>query len=352
MIKFKLDNTEYEAPEGTTILDAAKSAGFSIPTLCHKDGIPHYSSCMACMVKDNKSNKYLPSCSSLVQDNMDIDVSGEGVFRLRKKAIELLLTEHRAECEAPCKVVCPAGYNIPLMNRLLSARDYDGVTALTVSEIESGEIRCIECPGYCENACRRKKIDISVSIRNMKLFISQKMGKAVTVLQKNDINREKKQTKPFSSRIGRIEPEEQQEWLKECVGDIKRFREIDDFESAASESGSCMHCDCRALNDCRLRDLAEVFSIKDPRGKITYSPIVKKINHKTGLIFENAKCIKCGLCVRLCEDSTDEPALCFLNRGFISIISEPITEDFSNILKDKSNSVIEICPTGALSRFK
>ncbi len=34
--------------------------------------------------------------------------------------------------------------------------------------------------------------------------------------------------------------------------------------------------------------------IKDPRGKLVNSPIVKKINHSTGLIFENAKCIKCG----------------------------------------------------------
>ena len=59
-----------------------------------------------------------------------------------------------------------------------------------------------------------------------------------------------------------------------------------------------MHCDCRAADNCRFRDLAEEFSIKDPRGKLVNSPIEKKINHNTGLIFENAKCIKCGLCVR------------------------------------------------------
>jgi formate dehydrogenase major subunit len=68
-------------------------------------------------------------------------------------------------------------------------------------------------------------------------------------------------------------------------------------------------------------------------------------------VFENAKCIKCGLCVRLCEASGEEPALCFINRGFISIISEPLTEDFNNILKTKTQEVIDICPTGALSKF-
>lgn len=320
--------------------------------MCHKKGIPHYSSCMVCMVKDNRSGKYVPSCSALVQDGMDIDISGEDVISLRKKAIELLLSEHRAECEAPCKVVCPAGYNIPLMNRLLSAGDYDGVFELTASEIKSGEIRCIDCAAYCENACRRKKIDIPVSIRNMKLFIAQQIKRTDSGAEVSEIIAEVRPSKRFVSRIGRVEPSEQLEWLKECVGEVKRFRDIPDFNSASSESESCMHCDCRAINDCRLRELAEGFSIKDPKGKIVNSPIVKKINYKTGLVFENAKCIKCGLCVRVCEDSTDEPALCFIHRGFISIISEPLTESFDNILKTQSQKVVDVCPTGALSFLK
>lgn len=352
MLKLKINNTEFEAPEGSTILDVATGAGFSIPTMCHKKGIPHYSSCMVCMVKDSRIGNYVPSCSALVQDGMDIDISGEEVIVLRKKAIELLLSEHRAECEAPCRVVCPAGYNIPLMNRLLSANDYTRVIELLASEIKSGEIKCIDCAAYCENACRRKKIDIPVSIRNIKLFISQQLNKSLLVADSGETVVAAKQAKPFASRIGKLEPEEQLEWLKECIGEIHRFREITDYKSASSESESCMHCDCRAANDCRLRELAESFSIKDPKGKIVNSPIVKKINHKTGLVFENAKCIKCGLCVRICEDSNDEPALCFIHRGFVSIISEPLTESYDNVLKTKSQAVIDICPTGALSKFK
>jgi formate dehydrogenase major subunit len=61
--------------------------------------------------------------------------------------------------------------------------------------------------------------------------------------------------------------------------------------------------------------------------------------------------IKCGLCVRVCEDSKDEPALCFINRGFISIISEPLTEEFDNILATQTDKCVEVCPTGALGRF-
>jgi len=355
MVKLKINNKDFEVPESMTILQAAESAGFHIPTLCYEKGLPHYSSCMVCMVKNKITNSFLPSCSALVQEGMDIDISSDEVISLRKKAIELLLSEHRAECEAPCKIVCPAGYNIPLMNRLLAAGDFEAAVDLTLSETQSTEIVCINCQGYCENACRRKKVDIPISIRNIKLFIWQNSGVEKQVHAVSDSAVSKKESripKRFTSRIGKLEPEELQEWVKECTGQGIRIREIPDFNSASKEAENCMHCDCRAAEDCRLRDHAEAFSIKDPRGKLVNAPIVKKINHHTGLIFENAKCIKCGLCVRLCENSTKEPSLCFINRGFISIISEPIGAEFDDILKTKSDEVIAICPTGALSKLK
>ena len=363
MIKLKIDSTEVTADEGQTILECARKAGIEIPTLCHRDGVEHYSSCMVCMVKDVRADKYIPSCTAMAQDGMEIDASGTEVVELRKKAVELLLSEHRAECEAPCRIVCPAGYNIPLMNRLIQAGDIDGAVELTFSEIANGEIRCTTCAGYCENACRRKKIDHPVSIRNIKLFIHKiavgnKQGeiKSNEVINEAQGDAEKKDVphirKRFSSRIGKIDDQELKEWLKECSGDGLRFSEIPDFSAAEKEAGSCMHCDCRASENCRLREIAEIFSLKDPPGKLVNIPLSKKINNQTGLIFENGKCIKCGLCVRVCKDTKEEPALCFIYRGFISFISEPLTEEFETILKTKADICVEVCPTGALSKMK
>lgn len=347
MVKLKIDNSEFEVTDGSTVLEVARASGINIPTLCHNDNLAHYSSCMVCMVREKRTGNFLPSCSALVQEGMDIDCSSEEVITLRKKAVELLLSEHRAECEAPCKVVCPAGYNIPVMNRLLIAKDIEGAVNLSIKQIQSGPFMCSDCPGYCENACRRKKVDIPVSIRNLQIYIS-------LLFKLEDIISEPKSAslklaKRFTSRIGRIEAKELKEWVKECPGESIRFREITENDSASLEAENCMHCDCRALDNCRLREVADNFSLKDPRNKLINSPIQKKININTGLILENAKCIKCGLCVRLCEDHIDEPALCFIHRGFISIISESLFEEFDNILKTKSKEVIEICPTGALS---
>jgi predicted molibdopterin-dependent oxidoreductase YjgC len=350
MVSLKINNTQYLAEEGTTILDMAVKAGFKIPTLCHMDRVEHYASCMACIVRDKASNKFIPSCSSLVQENMDIDVSGDDVVELRKKSIELLLSEHRAECEAPCRVVCPSGYDIPLMNRHLSSGNFDEAVRLTMSEVNTPEIACISCKGYCENACRRKKEDVPISIRNIKIFIFHSAGDRIF---EHDPEGGKtiRERKLFLSQPGKIEADELREWLKESKGEGKRFREITTISDAGEEAKSCMHCDCRAARNCKLREIAGELAIKDPRGKLVNAPIEKKINKKTGLIFENAKCIKCGLCVRICEDSTDSPALCFINRGFVSIISEPLGESFDNVLTGKSAECIKACPTGALSDF-
>jgi hypothetical protein len=357
MVSIKIDNKVYSVPEGSTLMEAATNAGVSIPSLCFKEGLPHYSSCMVCLVRDR--NNYIPSCSALVQEGMEIDASSEEVVSMRQKAIELLLSEHRAECEAQCRIVCPAGYDIPKMNRLLIAGNIEAAVELSLRETGPGEIRCLTCSGYCENACRRKKIDIPVSIKNLQLFVFNKSGRDNHELAgkltpepvDNSLVIKMLKTR-FSSRIGKLEPGEMQEWLKECRPDIKRVREIEDFDSAAQEAAACMHCDCHASSDCRLRDLAELLKVKDPKGKIINAPIEKKINFNTGMIFENAKCIKCGLCVRLSEDLGEDKALCFINRGFVSIISEPLTEEFNDILRSQSEEVIAICPTGALSKIE
>jgi predicted molibdopterin-dependent oxidoreductase YjgC len=347
MISIRINNIAFEASEGETVLTAATRAGHSIPTLCHKEGVAHYTSCMVCMVKDNSTGNFLPSCSSPVRENMDIDVTGEEVIQLRKKAVELLLSEHRAECEAPCRVVCPAGYNIPLMNRLLSAGDIENAKKLSLKQLNTPEIWCFHCAGYCENACRRKKIDIPVSIKNLQIFVT---GKGVPEL--TDPVKPQKEKRGFMSLTGKLEESELREWVKESSENTDRHREIDVLPAALEEASSCMHCDCRASDDCRLRELGDLLELKDPRGKIVNAQAAKKINRNTNLIFENAKCIKCGLCVRVCEDKPDEPTLCFINRGFISIISEPITEDFNDILKTRTAECINVCPTGALSWFK
>ncbi len=310
------------------------------------------------MVKDKASGKFLPSCTAPAMDGMIIDTISDEVAGLRKKSVELLLSEHRADCEAPCRLVCPAGYNIPLLNRLIASGNFIKAAALSVEQTKDQPLWCTNCPGYCMNACRRKKIDKEISIKNLQIYIahpdniSENNSEGTGGLTENIPARPPRKNKRFTSLTGKMTGNELNEWLKECMEENKRFSAISDNESAGREASTCMHCDCRASENCDLRELAEKFALKNPSGKLVNSEAVKKINRKTNLIFENAKCIKCGLCVRLCEDSTTEPALCFINRGFVTVLSEPLTNGFEDVLCSKTKECIEICPTGALSWFK
>jgi len=349
-VTLRINNKDILAEEGSTILETARVAGIDIPTLCHNDDLEHYTSCMVCLVRDNATGKFIPSCSSRIQEGMDIETDSEKVIQIRKKSVELLLSEHRADCEAPCRIVCPAGYNIPLMNRLLAEEKYTEARALSLRQTGSTEIWCYNCQGYCVNACKRKKLDTPVSIRNLQIFISGDDRQHTGSTDKPA--KPEKKDKRFNSLAGKITESELKEWLKESIDNVNRYSDITNDKHASDESKACMHCDCRAAGGCDLRSIADRMSLKNISGKLINGEAIKKINRKTNLIFENAKCIKCGLCVRLCEKYGEEPALCFINRGFISILSEPLSYGFEEVLIKRTKEVIDICPTGALAWFK
>ncbi|MBA7548393.1 hypothetical protein ES705_40850 [subsurface metagenome] len=73
--------------------------------------------------------------------------------------------------------------------------------------------------------------------------------------------------------------------------------------------------------------------LKNPGNKHSAYPIEKKTDFLKRVIFEHAKCIKCGLCVRIMDGKTKNPSLCFTGRGFMSIISEPLDYSFKDISK-------------------
>ncbi len=164
MINLRIDNKEIEVPAGTSLIEAARKNGIYIPSLCYNSDLPHYSSCMVCIVKDVNAGKFIPSCSALAEHGMEIEATGGDVLKLRRDALSMLLSEHRAECEAPCRLVCPAGLNIPVFNRFLAASEIDKGGELAFLDMGLPASTCRLCPGYCENACRRKMIDHKIAI--------------------------------------------------------------------------------------------------------------------------------------------------------------------------------------------
>jgi ferredoxin len=170
VINIKIDNKELEVAEGSVLMEVIRSMGVEVPSMCYLKDEEHFTSCMVCVVKERKSGKITPSCSMEAAEGMDIISSDEEVREARRSALELLLSEHVGDCEAPCQVTCPAHMDIPLMNRLLADGKFHEALVVVKRDIALPSVLGRICPAPCEGACRRKSIDEPVSICLLKCY--------------------------------------------------------------------------------------------------------------------------------------------------------------------------------------
>jgi NADH dehydrogenase/NADH:ubiquinone oxidoreductase subunit G len=92
-ILVEIDGKEISAQEGITVLEAAQSAGISIPTLCHHEKLEPFGGCRLCIVEVESRGwtKLVVSCVYPVEENLKIRTRSEKVDQLRKTILELLL---------------------------------------------------------------------------------------------------------------------------------------------------------------------------------------------------------------------------------------------------------------------
>lgn len=92
-ILLRIDGKEVEAREGMTILEAARSAGISVPTLCHHEKLEPYGGCRICIVEVEVRGRtnLVVSCVYPVEDNLIVRTRSEKVDRIRKTLLELML---------------------------------------------------------------------------------------------------------------------------------------------------------------------------------------------------------------------------------------------------------------------
>jgi len=98
MIVVTIDNRTVAVPAGTTILNACKSAGIKIPTLCHLEEVSSNASCGICVVEVEGAKSLVRSCVQTVASGMKIHTATARVMRARKTVTELILANHPFEC--------------------------------------------------------------------------------------------------------------------------------------------------------------------------------------------------------------------------------------------------------------
>jgi formate dehydrogenase major subunit len=168
--KITLNGKDVEVPAGITILEAARRHGVEIPTLCHDEQLEPFASCWLCVVKLEGVARYVPACGTKVAPGMKIWTDTEDVRAVRRMALELLLSNHRGDCEAPCKTTCPASVDVQGYIALIAQGRYREATRL-VKEVNPFPLAIGRvCPRPCEGECRRNALDGPVGIDYLKRF--------------------------------------------------------------------------------------------------------------------------------------------------------------------------------------
>ena len=112
-VKLTINEKAYTANPGQMILEVVRANKIDdIPTLCYDPRLPPYGSCYLCVVEQEGLEKLIPSCSSPVADGMVIHTNNDRIRESRKTALELLLSNHYADCLGPCTQRCPAGVDV------------------------------------------------------------------------------------------------------------------------------------------------------------------------------------------------------------------------------------------------
>ena len=170
-IKVTINGNEIITSSEKTILEVVNENIIDeIPTLCYDKRLEPYGSCFLCVVEIEGLEKLMPSCCTLVENGMKIHTNNEKIKRARKTALELLLSNHYADCIGPCKDACPAGVDVQGYIALISRGKYDEAIRLIKNNNPLPLICGRICVRECEIACQRNIVDESVAINNLKRY--------------------------------------------------------------------------------------------------------------------------------------------------------------------------------------
>ena len=98
MVNLTIDNQKVTVPKGTTILEAAKTAGIDIPTLCFLKDINEVGDCRMCIVEVEGRRGFATSCIQTVEEGMIVHTHTQNVLEARHVILDLIISNHAKDC--------------------------------------------------------------------------------------------------------------------------------------------------------------------------------------------------------------------------------------------------------------
>ena len=97
-VTLTINNQRVVAPDGATILEAARGAGIRIPTLCHHPDLSNVGACRMCVVSVERARGVQTACTTPVFEGMVVDTESKDARDTRRFVLQMLLSDHPNEC--------------------------------------------------------------------------------------------------------------------------------------------------------------------------------------------------------------------------------------------------------------
>lgn len=186
MVELTINNIKVKAEEGMTILDAAKSVGINIPTLCHMKDLYPTGTCRICVVEVDGMRGLIPSCAYPVSEGMNVLTNSARVRISRKTIVELLVENHPQDC-----LICVRNKNCELqdLSETYAIREHrfvgekkDHAIDISSASMERDPAKCILC-GRCVRVCNeiQKVGAIDFTNRGFKSNVTTPYNKGLNV---------------------------------------------------------------------------------------------------------------------------------------------------------------------------
>ncbi len=156
MYNVTINGKSIQVAEGATILDAARQAGISIPTLCFLEHRAPLGACRVCVVEVEGARTLQAACATPVTDNMVVNTNSRRARQSRRTVIDLLLSEHEGNCQ-----YCDRSVDCELKeiahDLTIEAPEFEGERIPTVLDTSTAALvrdsgKCIKCR-RCVTVC-------------------------------------------------------------------------------------------------------------------------------------------------------------------------------------------------------
>ncbi|MDA0154221.1 formate dehydrogenase subunit alpha [Vibrio sp. Makdt] len=167
MIQIVIDGKFRIVEQGQTVLEAAKTCGLEIPSLCGLNKTADKVPCDLCVVEVDGMG-VTRSCELEVVNGLNITTQSKQLTLHRQDALNRIMADHYADCEAPCQTACPAGVDIQSYLHHIAQNDHTKAIEVIKKTLPMPLSIGRVCPAFCETECRRNLVDDSIAIRQLK----------------------------------------------------------------------------------------------------------------------------------------------------------------------------------------